>query len=248
VTPSFPEGQRRHDMRAGPNVPLLIERLEALVEKGTIRLGEFIVWQSGVYALLDCVFSAQARYRTVLQMLRDRFARRPGMLDHADLSFAAFVLDVDGFGSNKFGRYGAEVLTRNVLAGRSKVEVCYESALFFSRLGLEKKRDLLTLPGPLLEHLVLGELRRAVRGIGPTLGKYLLMQFGREDHIKPDVMVVRFFRSLTEWAPREGNQADAEIMREAIAAVAARMGTTSARLDHAIWQYQSQEGRGRGMR
>ena len=74
---------------------------------------------------------------------------------------------------------GSEVLTRNVLAGRSKVEVCYEAAQFFARLGLERKRDLQALPAPLLEHLVShGRPCQQVRGIGPTLGRYLLMLFG----------------------------------------------------------------------
>jgi len=229
----------------GPNVPLLIDKLRGLVDRGPIRLEEFIVWQSGVYALLNCVFSAQARYvEVVLPMLRTRLAKRPGLADVADLTFSAFLKDVDCFGPAKFARYGAEVLTRNVLAGRSKVEVCYESALFFARLGLERRRELQALPSPLLEHLVLSDLRREVRGIGPALGKYLLMLFGQEDHIKPDVMLIRFFRGLTSWVPRIGHQGDAEIVRAVITRVAGGLGTTPARLDHAIWQYQSRQGRG----
>ncbi len=226
-----------------PNVPLLIDKLRAVIDSEAIRLGEFIVWQSGVYALVDCVFSAQTQYdRVVLPMLRTRLAARPGLADQADLTFSAFVADVNGFGPAKFTRYGAEVLTRNMLTGRSKVEVCYEAAQFFARLSLERKRDLQALPGPLLEHLVLTDLRREVRGIGPTLGRYLLMLFGQEEYIKPDVMMIRFFRGLTNWMPRNGHQGDAEVVRRVITAVAASLGTSPARLDHAIWQYQSRRG------
>ena len=51
---------------ANPNVPLLIDKLRAAVDRGMIRLEEFIVWHSGVYALLDCVFSAQVQYARVV--------------------------------------------------------------------------------------------------------------------------------------------------------------------------------------
>jgi hypothetical protein len=213
-----------------------------LIEGGSIRLdGEYIVWQSAVYALINCVFSAQANYSGgVLPMLRDRLARR--LPDGPDLTLHAFLADVDSFGSTKFERYAREVLTRQRLARRLKVEICYEAAEFLVARGMQRKRDFRSLDQEALDALLMIDLRGAVRGIGPTLARYLLMLLGREDHIKPDIMITRFFAGLGGWTPRYGHPGDAEIMREVVGAAATDVGTTAARLDHAIWQYQRMQG------
>jgi hypothetical protein len=50
-------------MTSQRDVASLQRAIVSLIEDGSIRLdGEYIVWQSAVYALIDCVFSAQANY------------------------------------------------------------------------------------------------------------------------------------------------------------------------------------------
>lgn len=221
-----------------PDRVSLERAIGALVKDGAIRLdGEYIVWESAVYALVDCVFSARANYSGgVLPMLRQRLASR--LPDDPDLGFSAFIADVDRVGPDKFQRYAREVLTRQKLARRLKVEICYEVAQFFVARGLERKRDFRSLDDEALEALLMIECRQAVRGIGLALARYLLMLLGREDHIKPDVMMTRFFASLSEWVPRDGHAGDADIMRQVVRSAAAELGTTAARLDNAIWRYQ----------
>jgi len=219
--------------------PAVLERaVRSRVEDGAIRLdGEYIVWLSAVSCVIDCVFSAQANYSaTVLPMLRHRLAAR--LPDQPDLSFNEFVADIDSFGGERFEGYAREVLTRQKLARRLKVEICYDTARFFMARGIERKSGFRTLDNESLEALLLTDLREAIRGIGPTLARYLLMLLGREDHIKPDIMMTRFFAGLSEWKPRYGHRGDADIMRQVVCSVADALGTTAARLDHAIWSYQ----------
>jgi len=209
-----------------------------LIQRRVIRLNpNFVVWQSAAYAVVDCVYSAQANYSGgVLPMLRVRLARR--LPDDPNLALSAFIADVDGFGPDKFERYARDVLTRQVLARRRKVEICYDVARFLVQRRCEYKRDFQVLDGQTLDGLILGELPNAIRGIGPTLARYLLMLLGREDHIKPDIMMTRFFAGLSTWIPRYGHQGDAETMRTVIREVAGGMGTSAARLDNAIWLHQ----------
>ena len=221
-----------------PSLDFLAESLLARIRAGQIAVDpNYIEWKSGVYAVVDCVFSSQAKYNAVvLPMLRDRLPRR--LRDEPDLEFSRFIEDVDGFGADRWDRYGTEVLTRHVLSGRRKVEVCHEMARIFVERGLQTKCDLRALSADRLEALVLVELQRKVRGIGPALARYLLMLLGDESQIKPDVMILRFFSGLSPWAPRAGDLGDIEIMREVITRVASAVGTTPARLDNAIWIYQ----------
>jgi ADP-ribosylglycohydrolase len=195
-----------------------------------------VVWQSGVYVVADCIFSAQTRYHSVVKPMLDRWATlRPAMSDRADLTFSEFLADVETYGEGKFEAYGSQVMTRQVLAGRRKVEVCCEAARFFVERGIETAADLRVRED--LRALILEDFQRAVRGVGPALARYLLMLLGDEDEVKPDVHILRFWADigLPPAAPGE--------MVAAFRDAARTLGATAARLDAAIWVFSSNGGR-----
>jgi len=223
---------------AEPDEEALANALRTLVADGTITIDEdYSTWNSGVYNVIDCVFSSQAKYESmVLPILRERLPSRPGMRDTPELKFTDFMRDVDSFGPDKWDRYASEVLqNKQVLSGRRKVEVCYDIAHFFVHRGFETLQELGQQgEGPLLD-LVLGPLQRDIKGIGPALSRYLAILLGVESQIKPDTMIIRFFDSLSPWSPRMGNEQDIAIIEAVITQIAKEKGTTPARLDNAIW-------------
>ena len=78
---------------------------------------------------------------------------------------------------------------------------------------METRADVRALSDAELEDLVMGPLQEQVKGIGATLARYLLILLGLEAHIKPDIMIHRFFDSLSPWRPRVGDERDIELMR-----------------------------------
>ena len=230
-------------LTARPDPDALAAKLHSLIVKNGISPEPagtpWLPWQSGVYALVDCIFSSQSKYKSVVLPLISRLATRPTLQDTPDLHFSAFLTDIDGFGANKFERYAVQVLTRNKIAGRLKVEICYNASSFFAKRGLETITDLHTL-GAGLEPLVLKDLQAAIHGVGPALAHYLLTLFGDEDHVKLDMMITRFWAKMNDWQPRASHDGDYQIVLAAFRTVASRMGSTPARLDNAIWSYESE--------
>lgn len=229
-----------------PGLRILAAKLYSLViEKGIIpeQAGTpWLPWQSGVYALVDCIFSAQSDYKGVVLPLLSRLAARPDLDDEPGLRFSAFLADVDRFGSDKFEQYAVQVLTRNKIAGRLKIEICYDASRFLAKRGLETMADLHAL-GDKLEPLVLVDVQAAIYGIGPALAHYLLTLFGDEDHVKLDVMISRFWARMNDWQPRLSHEGDYQVVLETFREVASRLQSTPARLDNAIWSYESSEAR-----
>ncbi|HLK58463.1 MAG TPA: DUF4268 domain-containing protein, partial [Chthonomonadaceae bacterium] len=197
---------------------------------------DWLPWRSGVFALVDCIFSARARYeRVVLPMLKERLARR--LPDDPTLRFSDFVADIDSFKEDKFDRYATSVLNRQKLAGRLKVEVAYEAARFFAKRGSETMYSLQS-KGPKLEEMILGELRSHVRGIGPALGNYLMILLGDESRVKLDGRLVTFLTRELGWSLNPMIPADYERTTEVFRVSADMLSTTAARLENAIWRYE----------
>ena len=225
-----------------PNEDELYAELSRLLADGTITIDEnYWTWESGVYNVIDCVYSSQAKYESmVLPILRERLPSRPGMRDAPELKFTDFMRDVDSFEPDKWDRYASEVLqNKQVLSRRRKVEVCYDIARFFVDRGFETLEDLQAQGEEALLELVLGPLQRDIKGIGPALSRYLAILLGVESQIKPDTMIIRFFNSLSSWSPRMGDVSDIEVIERVITQSAADIGTTPARLDNAIWLHMS---------
>jgi hypothetical protein len=219
-----------HDLEvlAGALVQV-VSRLDLQPYRGEV---DWLPWRSAVYALVDCIFSAQARYEsTVLPMLKHRLQRR--LPDSPALTFTEYLTDIDSMRGARFERYAASVLTRQVLSGRLKVEISYEAAEFLARRGFETMADLRAEPPQSLERLILHDLVPAIKGMGPTLGEYFLILLGDETRIKLDSRLVSFLQRELRYVP------DPDTARRVLNTAAERLGTTGARLESAIWKWES---------
>ena len=86
---------------------------------------------------------------------------------------------MDAFGEDKYERYSAEVFkNRQKISGRLKLVVACECAEFLREKGLETRADFQDMPSEKLNSTILLELVQKVRGIGPTLARYLLILLG----------------------------------------------------------------------
>ncbi|MVN86574.1 hypothetical protein GO986_07325 [Deinococcus sp. HMF7620] len=210
----------------------LTERLRTFIQAEGIAIDKcFQLHPSGVHSVVNCVFSAQARFDAVVIPMLNRLNER--LPDTPALTFQEFVTDVDDLGPE---RYAAEVLNRQKLARRPKVEVARDVAVFLSERRVSTRADFEALTDEKAEQLVLIDLVCKVKGIGPTLAHYLTWLMGREQHVKVDSLLTRLFRRLEPTAQKT------ELVT-AIRAIAAEMNTTPARLDNALWRYESQRGR-----
>lgn len=226
-----------------PDLPSLVDRLRLFVREASIQPDPDVKpWNGGVYAVLDCMYSAQTRYNSVvLPMLEERFPGNSGLRDEPGLTFTTFVEHVGSSPTpERFEVYAKDILgNRQRLSGRLKVEVAWEIAGFFAKRNLETRADLLALGSDPLARLVLDELVPAVRGMGPILGRYLLLLLGLEEYVKPDTLLCRLMGRLGGWQPILGHEGDMHLIQEAITVVAAELNVTPARLDHALWLYES---------
>lgn len=244
-----------------PHRLVLIEELQTYVDQHAIRPDpEFLGWNSGVYAVLDCVFSSMADYTTMVLPALKRLGERTDLKDDPALTFSRFIQDVDHHlaASGSFKSYAHEKLGNcQKIAGRTKLEVSYDVCKFFVRWGHETMESLQALPKGQpgtcntppgepgeLERWVLQNMIRPcaagkIRGMGPALGAYLLMNLGNEEYVKVDTMIQRVFAGLGEWRPKAGHPEDDALIRDAITCVARRMGTTPRRLDNALWKHES---------
>lgn len=207
---------------------------------------EFKVYASGVYAVVDCVFSSQARFGVVRNALRRLSERLP---DTPTLSFNEFLWDVQCMGEED---YASVILTRQRIGhspSKLKVKVACDVAAFFAERGHQTKADFRLPSDPssgeskreteVLEKLVLIDLVERRYGVGPVLGRYLLMLLSDERHVKPDTLLVRLLSEVGGQPLRNGHAEDMELIRHAVTAIATEMKTTPARLDNALWQYES---------
>lgn len=226
-----------------PDVPTLVDRLRVFVQEADLQPDPDVQpWNSGVYAVLDCVYSAQARYTSVvLPLLQERFPANSGLQDTPDLTFTAFLQSVGATPTpERFEMYATDIMNnRQKLAGLLKVQVAWKIAEFFAARGLETKADLLALGSDRLARLVLDELVPTIHGMGPVLGRYLLLLLGLEEYVKPDTLLSRLMGRIGGWSPTLGHEDDMALIQEAITVVATELNVTPARLDHALWLYES---------
>lgn len=215
--------------------------------------------RSGVYAVLDCVFSSQTRFETVERVLQ-RFGDSTGLTDEPWLTFSAF-LDVMRGGESgrpspeRFKAVAVEVFkNEQKIARRLKVEVAYDVCLFFAERGLETKQNLRSLPRGVsftcdhpgtpgeLERLVMNHIVNGqpgsgkVHGMGIALGAYLLICLGDTTFVKPDTLLLRSVGRIGGWQPRASNVSDFVLMRQAISCAADELGIVPAHLDHLLWK------------
>lgn len=239
-------------MTSVPDQQHLIDTLAAFVDQQDMQPRALQPWNSSVYAVLDCVFSNQANYVSMVLPALKRFGERTGMLDTPELTLRQFTDDVDHRfpdEPDRFAVYAREIMgNRGKIGRQTKVEVAYHLAQFLIDKGFQTRADLIsTQTGPdgedRLVKLVLKDIvmNHGVYGIGPALGRYLLLLLGR-DYFKPDTLLLRLMGELGGWSPRAGHPGDIKLMEEAIRTVALTRGfKTAAELDNQLWKYQSEK-------
>lgn len=220
--------------------------------------------KSGVYAVLNCVLSARAPFKTVVLPALQKFEKNSGLPNTADLKFSQFLDHVRGEGNREPAEErfleiaSKEFSYRGRLSGRTKVEVAYDVCRFFLSHGLETIHELKSLPTGVpytcehagtpgkLEELVMAGLvdnrpdGAKVRGIGIALGAYLMILLGDESYVKPDTLLLRLMGRIGDWEFRASNSHDFQLVRQAISCAAAQVNSTPAALDNALWRYESE--------
>ncbi|PNY79386.1 hypothetical protein CVO96_19895 [Deinococcus koreensis] len=88
-----------------------------------------------MYAVLDCVYSSQTCYASVvLPLLYERFPAKSGLADTPALTFSAFPHP------ERLEDYAIQVMgTRHKISGRLKVEVAWDVCQFFVTRHLESR-------------------------------------------------------------------------------------------------------------
>jgi hypothetical protein len=195
-------------------------------------------WKSGLYNVLDAVFSAQTRYDSVVMPLLRRYHNRPGMSDCPERAFGDFVRDVDTFGGDRFERYASQVLNRQSVGGRLKVAVVYDAAQFFASRGVHTIGDM-NAAKEQLRPLILDGLQSSVPGFGSALANHLLVLLGDEDRIKLDTMVLRFWSRIDSAALNPSIARDFNFALDVFTRAAQTLRTTPARLDKAVWDFET---------
>lgn len=211
----------------------LTDQLRIFVEQEKIQIDpDFKIYKSAAHALVDCVFSSMAKFDAVVKPLMTRLEQH--LPDRHMLTLSELVEDIDALGVEK---YAKEVLNLQRISGRLKVQIVRDAAEFLISQGIETKADFADLSAREAACIVLYELVDTVRGIGPALSRYLMLLLGRENYIKPDTILTRLLIriSVGELKPH-----DIKRMTDAIRTVADEMDTTPARLDNALWLYESQ--------
>ena len=171
-------------------------------------------------ALLDAVFSMRAHYGGVLNVVA-RWRDRPDAGDLDDLNrLAAWSPD----------RLAAQLANHQPVPGESqtKAAAVVAAARNLVSLGVTNAAQVADEP----------RQRRAycdVPGLGPITWTYFLMLLGTPD-VTADTMVQRFVGGVLP-----ERRLDAEDCRQLVTDAAARLGTSTALLDHTIWDYQRRQ-------
>ncbi|MGC4935955.1 hypothetical protein ACLQ3C_19995 [Gordonia sp. DT30] len=169
-------------------------------------------------ALLDAVFSIQARYGSENSGVRavvKKWKSRSGHGERADdLAALAAVAPTQL----------AEIVQNNAKAsGRLKAEIVVDAATKLSSVGLQHAEDLDNSDAQRKAYL-------SVKGCGPVTWAYFGMLLGRPD-VKADTWILRFVKAAL------GQTVSPSYAREMIVAIARERGVDATKLDHAIWKY-----------
>ncbi|TSA87180.1 hypothetical protein FNU79_04620 [Deinococcus detaillensis] len=251
-----------------PDVEKLTDQLlQFLDEEKIVANPNFTeeLYKSGVYSVIDCVFSSMAVHKTVVVPAINRFRKNQSLQDIPELKFTSYLeyarADLERPTKERFDEIASKDFDyRGVIAGRRKVEVVYDVCQRFVHKGLETIHDVQALPKgePFtcespgtqgeLEKFVMGGIAGVagydspnvkVRGIGLALGAYLVLLLGDETFVKPDTQLFKVMGRIGRWSPRASNVEDFQLVRQAISCAAAQRDVTPASLDNALWAYQS---------
>ncbi|MCM3897847.1 hypothetical protein ND991_21840 [Gordonia sputi] len=169
-------------------------------------------------ALLDAVFSIQARYGNETSGVRavvKRWRTRLGAPEAAD--------DLDVLAATTPEDLAKTVQNASQTSGRLKAAIVIDAAKALSNAGLKHASD---FDGS-------SEQKRAylsVKGCGPVTWSYFGMLLGKPD-VKADTWIVRFVSKALD------RQVSPPEAHDLVVQAAAERGVDATQLDHAIWRY-----------
>lgn len=206
-------------------------------------------YRDSALALVDAVFSMQARYESARRVVADYAAwaglrETPGLPGDNGVADQHSVVDLhDGLVGMPPEEVADRVFdnrTRSARADRLKAELVVEAARRLTEAGLRSRGDITRLP----TEPGYAQQKKAwtgIHGLGPVTFEYFRMLCGAESS-KPDIMIVGWLEETL------GDRPDTAQALELVAALAdelsARWGTASPQrgVDHTIWRYYSGRG------
>lgn len=217
-------------------------------EFGTKVLGNEYYYHSLPLAAIDAVFSAQALYPSVQNVVKRycskyelpifRLPREhlPSPENQETVSALILKMKQDGipyFIENVF-------LNRSVTSGRKKAEVLLELLETFERLQIQTLQDIQAwLNHPVQQKKLINAIT-SIHGIGEATYRYLLMLSGDEQMVKPDTMILRFIRNAID---ESVNEAEAVSLIQAVSQqLLPKYPRLNPRLlDYIIWSWQREQ-------
>ena len=199
-----------------------VERLVSQIERQLGPRPTWAAWPGGwpdqvELALLDAVFSIQARYQGVLNVV-ERWRDRPDAGDLDDLNRLATI---------EPGTLAEQLANHQKVPGGSqtKASAVVRAARNLIAVGVVEGTEVKDTP-------VQRRAFRSVAGLGPTTWTYLLMLLGHSN-VKTDPMIQRFVTSALPDTRLSAAECG-HLVRDA----ASHFDTTATALDRAIWNHQ----------
>lgn len=206
-------------------------------------------YRDSALALIDAIFSMQARYEGARRVVAN-YARWVGLADTPGLPLDALEPDRHSV-ANLHARLGSmsavEVAehvfdnrSRHPRAKRLKAELVIEAAARLTDIGLRSRHDVATLP---TDASYPGQKRAwaDIRGLGPVTFEYFRMLCGAESS-KPDVMILGWLEAVL--GTRHTWQQALVLVSALAEELTVRWGihVSQRGVDHTIWRHQSGRG------
>ena len=212
---------------------------------GTKRLGVEYYYFSLPLAAIDAVFSAQAQYPTVQNVIR-RFCSKYELTifrsktdclppQERQESVSALLQKIRQNGIAHF--VGQVFVNHSVTSGRLKAEILFELLETLEKLKIQTFQDIQAwLIQPDQQRNLISSIT-AIHGIGEATYRYFLMLAGDERMVKPDTMILRFIKKALG---RTVHEAEAVSLIQCVSKqLLPRYPDLNPRLlDYLIWSWQ----------
>jgi hypothetical protein len=209
------------------------------------ELADEYYYQSLTLATIDAIYSAQARYPSVQNVI-NRYCRKYELtkirssrtclpqIENRE-SVNSLILKIEKVGCQEFAENVFENQSRT--SGRLKAEILLELLKVIQSLNIESFQEVQPwLTQPDKQHELLSKITK-IHGIGKATSRYFLMLSGDDQMVKPDTMILRFVRNAIG---RKIDEIDAVLL---IQAVSRRLLPDYPKinprlLDYLIWSWQ----------
>jgi len=169
----------------------------------TIALGDEFYYQSLTLATIDAVYSAQATYPSVQNVIerycsKYRLTKIRSPRDHIPYlenqeSVNALILKIEEVGCSYFAEHTFN--NRSKTARRLKSEILLELLKTIRLLNIETFQDIQPWLTDTNQQQKLVSAISEIHGIGEATSRYFLMLAGDDQMVKPDRMIQRFIKN-----------------------------------------------------